>query len=57
MQRKLIRYLVYNVTNPGRIMHVMSDKEQAEFVASGHSLSDEMEWLLQRRKRKGRLDR
>ncbi len=25
MQRKLIRYLVYNVTNPGRIMHPVPD--------------------------------
>jgi hypothetical protein len=27
MQRKLIRYLVYNVTNPGRIMHPMPDEK------------------------------
>ena len=52
MQRKLIRYLVYNVTNPGRIMHVMSDKEQADFVAQGHNLSDELEWLLLKQKEK-----
>jgi hypothetical protein len=27
MQRKLIRYLVYNVTNPGRIMHPEPDQD------------------------------
>ncbi len=52
MQRKLIRYLVYNVTNPGRIMHPMSAKEQADYIAKNHAFSDELEWLLLKQKEK-----
>jgi hypothetical protein len=61
MQRKLIRYLVYNVTNPGQILHVVtSDAEKADYIAKwraaciakGYNPPDELEWLSLQEKEK-----